>query len=57
MQPVELIVLQYLYVTSFVGILLFYITVLFNIEEGGIGDQCVFISSIFIALEKALIML
>ena len=37
MQPIELIVLQYLYVTSFVDILLFYITVLFNIEEGELG--------------------
>ena len=37
MQPVELIVLQYLYVTAFVGILPFYITVLFNIEERELG--------------------
>ena len=54
MQPVKLLVLQYLYVTSFVCILPFYITILFNIEEGGIGDQGVFISGTFITLEKEL---
>lgn len=57
MQPVKLLVLQYLYVTSFVCILPFYITILFNIEEGGIGDQGVFISGTFITLEKELLTL